>query len=236
MILGELRKYIWKVRQLPRGSYDLVSVIRNYPRWKATVNPGRNPLADGMPWMTFDAIRYLKKYLTREMRVFEYGMGGSTIFFSTLAAEVISVEHDEKWFASARSYFQERGIKNCTPVFIAPGTAPAPGDPADPDACASADKTYRAYSFHEYVESIDAYPDACFDLVVIDGRARPSCIKHSVSKVKRGGLILLDNADRAHYQRAIRDYLTGDFTDALAAFGPTAYSWDFTQTLIRIKN
>jgi hypothetical protein len=58
---------------------------------------------------------------------------------------------------------------------------------------------YKDFILEDYVKSIEDYPDGYFDLVVVDGRARPSCILHSMQKVKVNGILLLDNADRSYY-------------------------------------
>jgi hypothetical protein len=63
-------------------------------------------------------------------------------------------------------------------------------------------------SFRDYVTRIDDY--GLFDLVVVDGRARNDCIKYGAGHVKPGGMLVLDNSDRARYQ---------DGTDILAARG-----------------
>lgn len=55
------------------------------------------------------------------------------------------------------------------------------------------------FNFSAYVKAIEAYTDASFDLVIVDGRVRHSCITHAISKVKKVGLLLVDNADRNYY-------------------------------------
>jgi hypothetical protein len=72
-------------------------------------------------------------------------------------------------------------------------------DPADPGAYRSTDPPVLQHSFRNYVTAIDAFPEGTFDVVSIDGRARPSCIQHAISRVKRGGLLVLDNAERGYY-------------------------------------
>ena len=80
----------------------------------------------------------------------------------------------------------------------------------------------QGLTFSKYVHSINDYPDNYFDLVLVDGRARPPCIKQACSKVKPGKYIkqacskvkpgkyiLLDNSDRDRYQLAIRELLLG---------------------------
>ena len=54
-------------------------------------------------------------------------------------------------------------------------------------------------SFFDYASFIDQYPDNYFDLILIDGRARPSCFMHAAAKVKHGGYVVLDNAERVSY-------------------------------------
>lgn len=46
---------------------------------------------------------------------------------------------------------------------------------------------------------IKKFPDNYFDIVLVDGRSRPSCLFHSLNKVKKGGLLVLDNAEREYY-------------------------------------
>jgi predicted O-methyltransferase YrrM len=78
---------------------------------------------------------------------------------------------------------------------------------SSPESYKSSD--YDELSFEAYVKTIDNYPDNYFDLVVVDGRARPACIKHAVPKIKRGGVLILDNSDRDYYLESTRFLLSG---------------------------
>ncbi|UGS35129.1 class I SAM-dependent methyltransferase [Capillimicrobium parvum] len=49
------------------------------------------------PWFTFPTIDYLRQLDFSDRRVFEYGSGSSTSFWSGLARDVVSVEHDRNW-------------------------------------------------------------------------------------------------------------------------------------------
>lgn len=62
--------------------------------------------------------------------------------------------------------------------------------------------------FDDYVAVVDRYPDATFDLVIVDGRARVNCAIRALPKVKPGGMLLLDDSDRPRYRRA-HDALSG---------------------------
>jgi hypothetical protein len=55
-------------------------------------------LGNALPWFTYPAIEYLKRFECREWRIFEYGAGQSTAYWSGRGATVSSVEHNEQWF------------------------------------------------------------------------------------------------------------------------------------------
>ncbi len=61
---------------------------------KRPVDKDGNPI----PWFTYPAIEFLKERLTKEMTVFEYGSGSSTLFFAERVKEIISVETNKEWF------------------------------------------------------------------------------------------------------------------------------------------
>ena len=62
---------------------------------------------------------------------------------------------------------------------------------------------FKGKTFIQYSSAIDESPDDFYDLIAIDGRARSSCLLHSLRKVKQGGYILLDNSEREEYQEAM---------------------------------
>jgi hypothetical protein len=54
--------------------------------------------AEPIPWITYPAIEFLKQLDLRDKTVFEYGCGGSTVFWSRIARRVTSVEHVELFY------------------------------------------------------------------------------------------------------------------------------------------
>src|SRR5262245_47345504 len=52
---------------------------------------------DPIPWITYPAIEFLKQLDLRDKTVFEYGCGGSTIFWGRNAGRVDSVEHNQEF-------------------------------------------------------------------------------------------------------------------------------------------
>ncbi len=111
--------------------------------------------------------------------VFEYGSGKSTIWFAQHCRHVVSVENDVRWFSAVRAKLDELGL-----------VADMRLVPFDDKKRGVKDKAA------EYVAVIEAFPDECFDLVFVDGKARPWCIRDARVKVKPGGWMVLD--DLAH--------------------------------------
>lgn len=163
-------------------------------------------LRKGQPWMTFDAIDYLDSIPIKRKRVFEYGSGGSTLYWLNRGAQLTSIEHDCSWHSMLRDgYLGDIAVdyRLVLPEFVGDANL----DPSDPDSYASRNQSFPQHSFKSYCSQIDEFPDGFFDLVVIDGRARPSCIKHGSSKVKPGGHLVLDNSDRAYYLEKTTSFL-----------------------------
>lgn len=169
-----------------------------------------------LPWLTFGAIEFLTPRLRQGMRVFEYGSGGSTLFWLSYGASCVSVEHDSVWHAILKQkLISEQPIDYRLILPEIKNESGCQCDPADPEGYSSADEAFQGCSFRKYAAQIDSFPDEYFDLVLVDGRARPSCIKHSVPKIKQGGLLVLDNADRPYYlshtQAYLRDFRLQEF-------------------------
>lgn len=196
--------------------------------WLASLAPGYL-LRHGLPWLTFDAIAYLDRLDLRGRRVFEYGSGGSTLYWLRRGANLVSVEHDPHWYAQVRAL-----LPAGAPVdyrLVEPEPAPAgPYDPAAPEACRSGATGCEQLAFRRYAEQIAAFPDASFDLVLVDGRARPACLARAAPRVRPGGLLILDNSERAYYTAGLGAAL-GEF-DALPLPGPVPRVPVVSQTTI----
>jgi hypothetical protein len=202
-------------------------------RWYKSLSSKKNTLDIEQPWIVLFSIPFLKKNVTKKSIVFEYGSGGSTVFFAERADKVISVEHDSSWYEKLSSNIQTK--KNIELVLITPSLQnPEVRDPSSGDSYISSADAYNGYSFFKYASYIDKYPDNHFDVILIDGRARPSCLKHAVPKIKKGGYIILDDADREYYlsntSHFIKEFSKIDFPGPVYGLEP------FYRTLILRKN
>ena len=52
---------------------------------------------NALPWFTYPSLFFLQDRIASEMRVFEYGCGGSTLWWSKRVAHVTSCEHELAW-------------------------------------------------------------------------------------------------------------------------------------------
>lgn len=127
-----------------------------------------NAQGDPLPWYTYPAIEYLRQLDWREKGVFEYGSGQSTLFWSSAANRVVSVEEDERWYEP----LAKKLPPNCELIF-------------EPDLAL-------------YPDVITRYPDGFDVIVIdgaARGRTRLKCSRVALRCLKPGGLIILDNAD-----------------------------------------
>lgn len=118
----------------------------------------------------------------RPPRVLEFGAGWSTVWFAQLGADVVSVEHSGRWFAEVARALARLYLRADLRL-VAPDDFPA-----------------QAAEF----------PDGHFSLVLvdcIDGQRLP-CVAASLSKLRPGGLLVLDDS---HWDmlRPAFDLLTG---------------------------
>ena len=210
----------------------MADCIRFYEDWKKHLQPGRNPVADKNPWITFPAIEAIRKLLQPQFLVFEYGSGGSTLFWSNYVKKVVSVEHEEEWYRRMEKEIVVQQVKNIDYHYIPAGIDPQfeQKKPSNPGDYISDDARFAGYNFESYVKLIDQYPDEYFDLVMVDGRARPSCILHSLKKIKLNGYLVLDNSDRDYYLSGIELKQPG--WQPMHFPGPVPYMAQFSQTTL----
>lgn len=185
--------------------------------------------------MTFQSASMLHKKLSEGSLVFEYGGGGSTLYFLDRGAKVITVEDDAGWYELLTKKIKDDGLSENWVGILKVPIAPilhGKNDASDPDSYTSNSKKYKDYNFKDYVTAIEDYKDYSFDIVVVDGRSRPSCIKHAAHKVKVGGYLLLDNTERKYYLRDKTLRHLEDFKVILDEFGPTPGLQWFTKTTI----
>jgi hypothetical protein len=210
----------------------LSGLFKHFSSWRKHLSKERSSVVDKQPWLGFAAIDFIKNILKPEMSVFEYGSGGSTLFWAGRVGKVVSVEHNREWFSMIKQELDKLRIQNVVYSFIPPESIKDferknPGEPTD---YISADEDYRNLDFKNYASFIDRYPRETFDLILVDGRSRPSCIAHALDRLKKNGYLIIDNSERSYYLQSF------NFSPAewkmYRFFGPVPYTYSFSETTI----
>lgn len=188
------------------------------------------------PWLVFDVIDFLNSLPLEGKRVFEYGSGGSTLFWLNHGAECISIEHNQDWYKLMHPLFEGMDKIDYRLVLPEPAIDKEASDIADPNLYLSEDNNLLGLNLKNYVCQIDSFPDYFFDIVLIDGRARPACIMHSVTKVKIGGMLILDNSDRDYYLSQTRCCLSSFQEKKFRGAIPTNPLWSATTIFTKTRS
>ena len=146
---------------------------------------GLSPASTGFPWINYVIIQFLHRYLKPNMRVLEFGAGGSSVFFLKREIILFSIEHEESWLIKVREIIPKKYLKNWTPNLIL-----------------QSDPNNEIPKVNEYLDPIKLILDSSIEIALIDGRHRVECIKRVIAKIKPGGCLILDNSDRPQYAKA----------------------------------
>ena len=195
-----------KIKQNYRDLFYFWELLQYLPLWLLKLNS--DSLLDEKPWIPFSSCRYLKRIIKKDMIIFEYGSGAFYFIFSKIADKVISIEHNQDWYLRVYNKIKLKNYKNCEIILVEPENFKDLNlyDYNDLESYKTSDEVYKNMSFESYVKTIDLYPDFYFDIIFIDGRARPFCVKHAVNKLKVNGYLILDNSDVEVYKK-IYEYL-----------------------------
>lgn len=150
-----------------------------------------------LPWWTFAAIEFVEGRIAQlggQLRVFEYGSGASTVWLARRCKEVFTVEHDLDFAKTMAALFAKH--VNLLMMEVPPEAL------SHGNTSRSLRNGYENYSFDSYVSSIDLVTGQ-FDIIIIDGRARVSCLAKAKGRLAAGGIIVFDNSNRQEYREAI---------------------------------
>lgn len=155
-----------------------------------------------IPWITYPCRAFLEARLRKDFRLFEYGCGNSTLWFAAHVREVVSCEHDARWYTEVQRRL--------------PGNVDLRLEPLGP----SGRYAGLACEFHEP-----------FDVIFVDGRDRVACLKVAPEALAPSGVIILDNSDRSEYEEGVRHVASHGFR-RLDFFGPGPVTTDLWCTTV----
>lgn len=170
----------------------------------------RHPTA---PWLCQNAVYFLDAWLRPTDDGFEWGSGRSTVWFARRCARVCSVEHNAKWHAVVAARLAAEGLSGKVVYRLVPCDHDEVDEPQD----------------HAYAHVIEEYPENSFDWVLVDGNIRLTCLRAATKRVRPGGLLILDNANRY-----VPNFVDGDFATVHEGRGePRTPGW--TQALRELE-
>jgi len=150
-----------------------------------------NQVLDDSPWLAPGAIVQMDSFLAGcdEPCVWEWGAGGSSLWFAERAAEVRSVESNREWYERTLKELRERDIHNVELSLLT--------------------------NIFGYVHAIPGFPPMLFDLILVDGMQRNACVLVALFELRAGGWLVLDNTEReVEYAEALsllKDWQRSDY-------------------------
>lgn len=132
-----------------------------------------------MPWMGFRHTAQLGEYVAKAKSILEWGCGGSTLWMAQIATgTVVSIEHNEAWRDAILHCLRQLDNEYHTLAVM-------------PDVVAG----NMADGFVSLIAKD-------FDLVFVDGIARPACMVESWKILLPGGHLFLHDSERPQYDEA----------------------------------
>lgn len=158
----------------------------------------KNPV----PFIVMDAIRYLDKLVRPGMRVLEVGGGNSSLWFLSKDVHLTTFEHNKEWADYMMTAIKANPVKYPEHRF-----------------------NLNVMQGQETVNTILGMEDQTYDLVLIDSMndftRRNACIEAALTKVKKGGWMVLDNSDNPVNWNG-RELLAGKEMRRFTGFAPMA--------------
>jgi hypothetical protein len=206
--------WLWFITTHKRG-------FAYFKKWYRSIIQARQPLDDEVPWYTYFTIEWLNEHLQPHMRVFEWGCGGSTVYFAKRVEQVVSIENDPVWHERILEALQERDLPNVDLRLV-----PIQDDPGSHDS---------PFFFHDYIHAIDDFEDHYFDLIAIDGWEKNPCTEQAIPKIRSGGVILVDIFAKSTWDEILPLFDPSEWK--MVSFkGPIGYTMQpFSFTTIFIK-
>ncbi len=148
---------------------------------KKSIDKDGNPI----PWYTYPAIEYLSQFDYSQKKVFEFGVGYSSLYWAKRAKSVISIEDNQEYYKRWTTEFNEDNLEI---KWRDEGNA------------------YEDAIFED---------EEKYDVIIIDGKRRAECAEVAVKKISDNGFIILDDADRINvsheYVNAVEALKKGNF-------------------------
>ncbi|MBK7967150.1 MAG: class I SAM-dependent methyltransferase [Bacteroidetes bacterium] len=153
------------------------SVMRLPYIFKTWMQSRRSPiLAEPVPFIVMDAIRFLENIVKPGMTVVEAGGGNSSLWFLERNTMVTTYEHSSDWAGFIQKTVRENPLRFHEKNF-----------------------NIKVMQGQSAIADMALIPDQSLDIVLVDCMndftRRNDCMEVLMSKVKKGGWMVLDNSD-----------------------------------------
>lgn len=145
------------------------------------------------PRMSLEAVAEMDRLIKGGSVGLEWGSGTSTVWLAKKSSALWSVESDNTWFVRVNQWLAHEDIMDAQAKvrFFPPDK-----DCNSTEPCFYKGVSDRARCYRSYVNFADVLTDGSLDYVIVDGRARVGCLFIAMTKLKPGGLLVLDNSER----------------------------------------
>ena len=153
------------------------SVLRLPYVFKTWVQTRRSPILENpVPFIVMDAIRFMEKIVQAGMNVVEAGGGNSSLWFLERNTKVTTYEHSADWAGFIQKTVRENPLRFHEKNF-----------------------NVKVMEGQSAIADMALIPDQSLDIVLVDCMndftRRNDCMEVLMSKVKKGGWMVLDNSD-----------------------------------------
>jgi len=115
--------------------------------------------------MNYNIISFLEQRLSKDLSLFEYGSGNSTLFFANLVSNVVSVECSRQWY----EYVVKTIPENVKLILCDP---------------------YDSETYSKIIQK----QESKFDIVVVDAEDRVNCLINAQQSLTEKGVMILDDS------------------------------------------
>ena len=170
-----IKKAVWRILNFTPLGPSLQLYLRSALKengWylsfksKSSVDASGKPLA----WFTYSFLTFLEPRLGPSFKVFEFGMGNSTLWFGPKIQKIVSIDHHKGWFEKVKSNMPKNASVNLVEDEIA---------------------------YAKYLKNPNF--KGHFDLIIVDGIKRVECMQNCLEALSPTGVIILDNSERSEY-------------------------------------
>jgi hypothetical protein len=180
-----------------------------YNRIIQEINCRRNP---SLPWLTRQSIQLLEQLLKPDDIGFEWGAGRSTLWLAECTKQLSSIESNHTWYEQTQQKLLSKALTNVQLEHH---------DISNLDRAQSGQTSRKQDEYLSYVQTITQYADNSFDYILIDGYIRDYCTVYGCTKLKSGGLLILDNAN---WFLPVPDWITTPSSRSQLN-GPISHRW-----------